>query len=557
MKALHKLFAFVAIAFYILSPATIVFAQGNGFLKTATSTSPTAVTCKLTLSALSITVGSSAKLSWTSTNATSGAIVGVGNVGPSGSTTVQPSQATTYIGSFTGTTGTANCSITLRVGSASNGSNSYSTQSGTTGSGGGTQSATLGSGGGTQNATVGSTNSSASTQTSSSGSGSNTSSSNTSSSNTGFLVPCGYGTFNPNDTSGTATDQNSTGCQACSLAQLVQNIINFLIGLSIPVAAALFAWAGVLYFTSAGDTSKHSKAKGIFTNTFIGFVIVITAWLVVNTLLHVIFQQGAFSGGSWFTIQCSANRPITGTIGGVLSSVLGTTGVTTLSPSASPSAGSANNSAYSCANGYALTNTDGLVSCVMTDSNGNYVDSQAPTCANNANPNIDGQCPDANGNIVLPTTTGGSATGASSSLINSVYAQETGSGAVGASVCNSYDACGPMQIQPGTACNTDSSIPGCNADGTVANQSQVENYLNTAGVAANQALAGQILTNNENSSYCNGSVTCALAEYNGGVKAVMQSTNCPGEQAYQCTLNAGYQQTRNYVASICSKTSCN
>lgn len=387
MKALYKLFAFVAIAFYLFAPTTIVFA----------ATTPT---CKLMLSTSSITAGSSATLSWTSANATSGAIVGVGNVGASGSTTVHPSKTTTYAGSFTSTAGTANCSITLKVTSTATGGTSYGTQS----------TSQDGTSYGVQNATIGSSNSSASTQTSSGSSGSNTSSSNSS-----FLVPCGYGSFsNSQYALDTKNDQGSTGCQACSLAQLVQNIINFIIGLSIPVAAALFAWAGVLYFTSAENISQRQKAKDIFKNAFIGFIIIITAWLVINTLLNVIFNQSSvFKGGNWFQIQCSASRPIKGEIGGILSSALGTAQVVV---SGTNTAGNANNSAYSCASGYALTNTDGLVSCVMTDSNGNYVDSQAPTCTNNANPNIDGQCPDANGNIVLPTT-GGSATGTSGSSV--------------------------------------------------------------------------------------------------------------------------------------------
>jgi len=296
MKALYKPLAFIAIALYLLSPEALIFAQANGSSPASATTTSSSTTCRLQLSASSIAAGSSVTLKWSSTNATSGAIVGVGNVGPSGSVSLHPSQTTTYIGSFTGTSGTANCSITVRVGSTSTGGGaSY----------------------GTQNATLGSSNASAAPTAAATAAP-------TPSSAPLRLVPCGYDPFNPGDTAATPNDASSTGCQACSLAQLVQNLINFLIGLSIPVAAALFAWAGILYFTSAGDLSKRQQAKGIFKNAFIGFVIVITAWLVINTLLHVIFSQGEFSGGTWFTIQCSANRPITGDIGTVIGNVLGT-----------------------------------------------------------------------------------------------------------------------------------------------------------------------------------------------------------------------------------------
>ena len=346
MRVLHKLFAFVAIAFYIIAPSAVVFAQ--------TSSIQRVPTCQLYLKPATISIGGSVTLSWTSTNAASGAITNVGNVGPSGSKNLLPSSAayTTYIGSFTGPGGTANCSATVTVSSGGGGGNNGNTGSQTTtqtssGSGSsnttGTQSATLGSGGGTQSSTLQnpSANGTQSTTLGSSNAGAapsatgSASPTSNTSSNPLQLVPCGYGVFNSSDKSGTATDASSTGCQACSLAQLVQNLINFLIGLSIPIAAALFAWAGVLYFTSAGDTSKHSKAKGIFTNTFIGFVIVITAWLVINTFLNVIFGQGEFKAGNWFNIQCSVNRPITGTIGSVLNGVLGSTGINTLAPATS------------------------------------------------------------------------------------------------------------------------------------------------------------------------------------------------------------------------------
>jgi|GEM_PF-2671556 hypothetical protein len=308
MRVLHKLFAFFAIAFYLLSPSAIVFAQ-----------TPSA-TCQLHLSATSISIGGSVTLSWTSTNATKGAITNVGNVGPSGSKNLLPSSAayTTYVGSFTGPGGTANCSATVRVSAGGNGGSVTGT------SNTGTQNAN-----GIQNTTLGSSNTSAVPVTSAV-SGMGSASGNTSASN-GFLVPCGYGVFSPSTQANGNSSGSATGCSACNLADLVQNLINFLIGLSIPIAAALFAWAGVLYFTSAGDTSRHAQALSVFKNAFIGFVIVITAWLVINTVLHVIFQQGEFAGGNWFTIQCTAgtNRPNNNNIGTVIGQVLGTTGITT------------------------------------------------------------------------------------------------------------------------------------------------------------------------------------------------------------------------------------
>ncbi len=303
MKLLKRLFAFGVISFYMLGPSAIVFAA-----------SP-APTCTMSVTPSSIAVGGSVTLKWSSTDATGGAITNVGNVGPSGSKNLLPSSAafTTYIGSFTGPGGTANCSATVQVGSNGGGSTLGGGVSGDTGGTAGNDTTY-----GTQNATLGNTTAGAPVSTSPistvSPNGTNS-----------VLVPCGTGAFSTGDSS----SNNSTGCQACDLATLIQNIINFLIGISIPLAAALFAWAGVLYFTSAGDHHKLDQAKEIFKNVFFGFLIVISAWLVINTLLHVLFSQGEFANGNWFTIQCSSNsRPVTGSIGTVLGNLLGTAQVT-------------------------------------------------------------------------------------------------------------------------------------------------------------------------------------------------------------------------------------
>lgn len=78
----------------------------------------------------------------------------------------------------------------------------------------------------------------------------------------------------------------STGCGWNELLQVVRNVINFVILLAAPCAALAFMWAGVLYFTAAGNESQIKKAHTIFTKVLIGFVIVLSAWLIVWTILN-------------------------------------------------------------------------------------------------------------------------------------------------------------------------------------------------------------------------------------------------------------------------------
>jgi hypothetical protein len=61
----------------------------------------------------------------------------------------------------------------------------------------------------------------------------------------------------------------------------VVKAISWLFFISIPVATALFAYAGVLYMK--GTPGDRTKANNIFTHVGIGFIMMITAWFVVRT----------------------------------------------------------------------------------------------------------------------------------------------------------------------------------------------------------------------------------------------------------------------------------
>jgi hypothetical protein len=77
---------------------------------------PPAPTCTITLSVSSLTPGQPVTITWTSHNASSGTINGIGTVGASGSQTVYPTANTTYTGTFYGTNGhTVTCTCTVVV----------------------------------------------------------------------------------------------------------------------------------------------------------------------------------------------------------------------------------------------------------------------------------------------------------------------------------------------------------------------------------------------------------------------------------------------------------
>lgn len=84
----------------------------------------------------------------------------------------------------------------------------------------------------------------------------------------------------------------------CSFADLVglgQNIIDFLLRIAVPIAAALFAWAGFLYLTSAEKPGQRDTAKKIFQSVFWGLVIALGAWLIVSFLTTLFLDTDQFN----------------------------------------------------------------------------------------------------------------------------------------------------------------------------------------------------------------------------------------------------------------------
>lgn len=89
------------------------------------------------------------------------------------------------------------------------------------------------------------------------------------------------------------TTGSGAECGFNELVILGINIMNFIIVISIPLAAISFIFAGFKLITSAGNEAGMKDAKKILTNTAIGLVVVLAAWLIVKTILIALLQNGA------------------------------------------------------------------------------------------------------------------------------------------------------------------------------------------------------------------------------------------------------------------------
>lgn len=124
----------------------------------------------------------------------------------------------------------------------------------------------------------------------------------------GGIVPCGRETDNPS----TAICE-CTPCEVCHLMVLFDRIVEFAtFNIAIPLGILMFVVGGIMLLIAGGDPRRISKGKTILKVAIIGFVIILTAWLVVNTIVFFAAngriplpgEIGTILGQPWNEVEC-------------------------------------------------------------------------------------------------------------------------------------------------------------------------------------------------------------------------------------------------------------
>ena len=120
---------------------------------------------------------------------------------------------------------------------------------------------------------------------------------------TGGLVPCGHGTNVDNR------------CTLCDLFVGIDRIIKW--GRNILVAVALTALVagGIMYIVSAGNQQMMENAKTLIQQALVGVLIVLGAWLIVNTVIWLLVVKSGMGvgAGDWWNFDCNAGGVNTST----------------------------------------------------------------------------------------------------------------------------------------------------------------------------------------------------------------------------------------------------
>ena len=85
-------------------------------------------------------------------------------------------------------------------------------------------------------------------------------------------------------------------CDFCDFVAMVNGIIQWSFGILATIAVLGLVIAGFRLVTSAGNPDAMSAAKNMFSNVIIGFVIVLSAWLIVDTLIKTLVGEDSEFG---------------------------------------------------------------------------------------------------------------------------------------------------------------------------------------------------------------------------------------------------------------------
>lgn len=158
-------------------------------------------------------------------------------------------------------------------------------------------------------------------------------------------------------------------CRLCDIVTLGQNIITWLIGVMATLCALVVAIAGLKMVTAGGNHGAVTEARNMMTNVVIGFIIILSAWLVVDTIMKMFLDEQVFGTryGPWNEIKCVAEPTYTG--GSVAQQQQGISSVLLVSPGAG----------VQCPVGNTACSVDALKNAGFTDKQANVMSCIAMT----------------------------------------------------------------------------------------------------------------------------------------------------------------------------------
>ncbi|HYE23285.1 MAG TPA: pilin [Candidatus Paceibacterota bacterium] len=105
-------------------------------------------------------------------------------------------------------------------------------------------------------------------------------------------------------------DRITTAADWGCVMQTVQNLMNFAVAISIIIIVLTIVYAGVMFMLSSTNAHSREAGRKLIGNAVIGTLVVLSAWLVVDFVMKVLYDAGPEVGfGPWSEILAPGGAP--------------------------------------------------------------------------------------------------------------------------------------------------------------------------------------------------------------------------------------------------------
>lgn len=80
----------------------------------------------------------------------------------------------------------------------------------------------------------------------------------------------------------------TSSCSLCDALIVASNIIESLFKVAILVSTVMIIYGAIRLMTSGGSENSVTEGRDAIKNAIIGLVIALAAWIIINTLLHIL-----------------------------------------------------------------------------------------------------------------------------------------------------------------------------------------------------------------------------------------------------------------------------
>lgn len=292
-------------------------------------------------------------------------------------------------------------------------------------------------------------------------------------------------------------------CQTCHFALLITGVFDWLVKIAGVLVVIMIMVSGLRVVSSVGNVAAKESAKKVIANVIIGYMLLLGAYLLVDTLLKAMVSQQVY--GVWNSIQCVAQPEL---------------------------------------QQWSRTTASGDNRATLPPAE---VDTRVSSIASSGSVQADIAAAAAAAGITDPEKV---------KILKGLISQESSNCANKTGPATAYGtAYGCGQLLVSTARGLDPALAGMSDEAVAAKLRDDNAYNITLSARYYNRLLNQY----------GGNVDLALAAYNGGPKANQSSGDCPGQRRWQCVWdspgcyntgqtdcarNTGYAETRNYVTNI-------